>query len=121
MAVKHPLGDLIAHVKEATGWSDEQIAARARSAGHQLTRQNVARMREHKLVSLKADTMAALAAGLRLPMRTVVRAALGDLGVEVEGVTRTPEEAVLEDVLLSDREKDAVLALLASLRGPRLR
>lgn len=119
MAVKHPLGELIQTIQDRDDLSLDKIVAQAQAAGYDLRRSNVDRLKKEPPRRLPIDTLYALAAGLRVPPRMVMRAALASAGVELDGQqVRTPEEAVIEDALLSDRDKQAILGLLGTLRRP---
>src|SRR5690625_4797409 len=78
------LASLIEEVKEANNWTDSQIAQRAKSAGHHLTGPNISRMAREPILSLKPGPMIALAAGLDVPLETLIRAGLVSLGIPLK-------------------------------------
>lgn len=117
MTTKHPLDQLIEGVKRANNWSDPDLVKNAKEQRHVLSKSNISRMRG-PLVSIKAELIFALAAGLRVTPAQVAIAALESMGVAVpEYALPTPEQAVRLDTSLAARDKDVLLALLKQLRG----
>lgn len=111
------LASLITEVKELNDWTDEDIAQRAKRAGHHLTAPNVSRMVRDPFRSMKPEPIIALAAGLGLPVETVVHAALVSLGIRISDPGQiTLERAIRTDVGLSQQQRRSLLALLATFR-----
>jgi len=116
MSSAHALAALIEQRKESNGWSNNDIGQRAARAGHQLSGKNVWRLTTQPVITLKAETMRALASGLDLPVMEVVQAALLSMGFKVTEGRATPEEAVAADPALSSEAKRMLLAQLEALR-----
>lgn len=117
MAVRHQLGELIETVMAANEWSLDRVVANAADRGFRLSRSNVKRLKDEPVKRIPADTMQALAAGLHVSPQMVSRAAIQAAGMDVTlPPFVTPEEAVQADALLTARDKQTVLALLATLR-----
>lgn len=115
MKQSHPLGDLIEHAMSVNDWSLEDVAARAQARGYKLSRQNVSRIKNDAVVTIKATQMRALSAGLSIPVQTLVRAAVQSMGFTQEEATTDVESAVHQDGRLSERDKRIVLSLLAAM------
>lgn len=117
MTTKHPLDQLIEGVKRANGWSDPDLVNNAKEKQHVLSKSNISRLRG-PLVSIKAEMVYALAAGLRVAPAQVAVAALESMGIALpEYELPTPEQAVRLDVSLSARDKAVILTLLEQLRS----
>lgn len=115
---KHTLGALISSIQEANGWSDQEVADRAARLGHALSKSNVGRVRNEPVVSIKAGLIQGLAAGLDIPVRQVVQAALQSM--DLPGLrdyeSSSPEDAIRRDPTLSDRDRRLLLSQLEVLR-----
>ncbi len=117
MPPKHQLAQLIDSVKAANNWSDPRLVRNAEEQKHELSKSNISRIRK-PVVSIKGELILALAAGLRVSPAQVATAALESMGIPlVHYELPTPEQAVRLDTQLSERDKQAVLALLRQLRG----
>lgn len=117
MTTKHPLDQLIEGVKRANNWSDPDLVNNAKERNHVLSKSNISRMRG-PLVSIKAELVFALAAGLRVSPAQVAIAAMESMGIALpEYDLPTPEQSIRLDTSLSARDKDVLLALLKQLRG----
>lgn len=118
MNSKHTLGALISSIQEANGWSDQEVADRAARLGHSLSKSNVGRVRNEPVVSIKAGLIQGLAAGLDIPVRQVVQAALQSM--DLPGLrdfeSSSPEDAIRRDPTLSDRDRRLLLSQLEVLR-----
>lgn len=112
----NPLAQLIDTVKEANGWSDPMIVARARHAGHQISKSLVSTIRREGMATLVPGTIRALADGLGVPVVRVLRAALESAGLPVGDESVAPETAVRNDLTLSDETKRVLLAMLREAR-----
>lgn len=118
MTTKHQLDQLIEGVKSANGWSDPDLVTNAEERGHVLSKSNISRMR-NPLVSIKAEIVFALAAGLRVSPGQVAIAAVESMGIALPNYeSPTPEQSVRLDTTLSVKDKGVVLALLQQLRSP---
>lgn len=117
MATAHQLARLIDGIKAANDWSDPDLVRNAKEKGHVLSKSNISRFR-NPVVSIKGETILALAAGLRIAPSQVAVAAIESMGIQLPHYeTPTPEQAVRLDTSLSARDRDSVLALLKQLRG----
>ena len=117
--MRHPLGELIESVIEANDLSYDKVVARARAEGYKLSRSTIGAIVNEPPKRLPIDTYRAVAAGLRVPVGMVVRAAAASAGVDMNAPSSpTPEQAVRSDTLLSERDKQAILALIATMRQP---
>jgi hypothetical protein len=114
----HALGALIDAVQEANGWSDPDVAARARARGHNLSKSNISRIRTDPVTSLNVRQMRALADGLEMPTAQLVQAALTAMGLSASEISTSVEQALRADPELSQRDRQLVLALLAAMRQP---
>lgn len=116
VTTKHQLDQLIEGVKRANGWSDPRLVKNAKERGHVLSKSNISRMRGD-LVSVKANIIFALAAGLRVSPAQVAVAAIQSMGIALpEYELTTPEQAIRLDVTLAERDKAVLLSLLRELR-----
>lgn len=118
---RHELAALIDRVRDANGWSDTDIANRAKAAGHKLGKSNLSRIRNSDVVSITASAIRGLAAGLGVPEPEVARAALASMGIHLPHVGEIDlDTAVKLDPDLSVRDKTMVLDLLKNMREPGL-
>lgn len=119
----HALGQLIDSVKLANGWSDPDLVANARGRGHELTKSNISRYRnEQPLISIKGDSVRALAAALGVTNAQVAAAAIESMGISLPQHHEPPiEQAVRLDPSLSKRDQNLLLALLARMRDSDVR
>lgn len=115
----NPIARLIDTIKEANGWSDPMIVARARSAGHQRSKSWVSNLRNGGMPSISADAVRALADGLGVPVSRVLRAALENIGLPYGDESRSPEAAIKADPTLRDDTKAALLAIISEARQRR--
>lgn len=114
----HALAALIDEVRSANGWSDPDVVARAQSKGHKLSKSNISRIRNNPVVTLNIETVSALADGLGISKAMIAQAALASMGiVTYSSSDLTAEDAIRRDPTLGERDKRAVLAVLAGLRG----
>lgn len=116
VTTKHQLDQLIEGVKRANGWSDPDLVKNAKEHHYVLSKSNISRMRG-ELVSIKADVVYALAAGLRVSPAQVAMAAIESMGIALPRYeSPTPEQAVRMDSSLSTKDKALVLGLLKQMR-----
>ena len=119
MTRQHDLAQLIDEVKAATGWSDEDIAHRARQRRLPISKQHIANLRaQNPLKSLVPSTLEAVAAGLEVPLRRVVEAALSAAGLP----TGPPQDWSIEAAIEADPDlpvaaKRLLLQSVAVARG----
>jgi transcriptional regulator with XRE-family HTH domain len=120
MAVKRTaLGDLIDRVREANGWSDQNVADRAESRGCAISKQTISVLRQKVPPTLVPERMRALAEGLGVSVNEVLRAALADMGLmPYRPDDWSAEEAIRADAGLSEDTKRALLAIVSAVRGP---
>lgn len=116
---RHELAALIDRVRDANGWSDSEIVARATRGGHKLSKSNLSRIRNTDVATLTGSTIRALAAGLDVPAAEVARAALKSMGIELPELGQLDlGTAVKLDATLSKRDKVMLLELLRTMRAP---
>lgn len=114
---RHALAALIDDVRSANGWSDPDVVARAASKGHKLSKSNISRIRNNPVVTLNIETVSALADGLGVSKAMIAHAALASMGIVTYSSSElTAEEAIRRDPTLGERDKRALLAVLAGLR-----
>lgn len=111
----HALGRLIDAVANAHRYSDEDVARRARSRGHQLSKSNISRIRNEPVRSINAAQMHALADGLGIPVGTVLQAALTSMGLPAGEAPSRFEDVVKADPNLIPEARDHLLAQYALL------
>lgn len=118
MTEPRDLGALIDAVKHANGWSDEDIAARAKEAGYDTTKQNISRARhERPLRRISAEFMRALAAGLGVALVEVVRAALVSAELpDTVGESVSAEWAIRHDPEVPAQLRRVLLTLLTEAK-----
>ena len=98
MNAKHPLGALIEQAKRTNGWSDIDVANRAKARGHILSKSNVARIRNDEVTTLVGKQLHALAAGLGIPVQQLAAAGLESMGIPGYIASATDaEQAVRSD------------------------
>lgn len=113
---KHPLDQLIEGVKRANDWSDPDLVNNAKERNHVLSKSNISRMRG-PLVSVKAEVIFALAAGLRVTPAQVAIAAIESMGIPLpEHELPTPEQSIRLDTSLSVKDKTLLFAVLEQIR-----
>lgn len=114
---RHALAALIDDVRSANGWSDPDVVTRAASKGHKLSKSNISRIRNNPVVTLNIETVSALADGLGVSKAMIAHAALASMGIVTYSSSElTAEEAIRRDPTLGERDKRALLAVLAGLR-----
>lgn len=118
MTEPRDLAALIDAVKHVNGWSDEDIAARARAAGHDMSKQNMSRIRtERPLRQIGSKAMRALSAGLGVALVDVVRAALVSAELpDAIGESVSAEWAIRHDPDVSATMRRVLLTLLAEAK-----
>lgn len=117
MTTKHELAQLIDDAMQANRWSLRDVSERAKAHGHALSQQNISRIRNEPVVTLVAKQARGLAAGLEVPVSSVVAAALRSMGFTPSDQSNvTPEEAVRRDERLGSRDRRIVTAVLRELR-----
>ncbi|SHQ48921.1 hypothetical protein [Mycobacteroides abscessus] len=116
--VGHALAQLIDAVKAANGWSDPDLVENARARGYELTKSNISRYRnEQPLISIKGDTVRALAAALGVTDAQVAAAAVESMGISLPRYQEPRiEQSVRLDPGLSKRDQDLLLVLLSRMR-----
>lgn len=118
MQPRHQLAALIQAVEDANGWSDPEVAERARQRGHTISKSNISRLRLEPVRSIKGDAVKALAAGLGISPLDIADAALASMGIQRTNTSRTDvEAAILRDPVLAESQRRMLLALLREMRG----
>ncbi|NNG36903.1 hypothetical protein [Nakamurella aerolata] len=112
----NPLARLIDETKEANRWSDTRIVAQARSAGHQMSKSTISDIRTAGVSTIVPAKIQALADGLQLPIRDVLRAALESAGLPSGDPPLSVEQAILRDATLPVQTKRALLAMVKDAR-----
>lgn len=120
MEIGHALAQLIDAVKAANSWSDPDLVENAHARGYELTKSNISRYRnERPLISIKGDTIKALAAALGVTDAQVAAAAVESMGISLPRY-QDPciEQSVRLDPGLSKRDQDLLLVLVSRMRDP---
>lgn len=117
MQPRHQLAALIQSVEDANGWSDPEVAERARQRGHQISKSNISRLRLEPVRSIKGDAIKALAAGLGISPLDIADAALASMGIHrAHAADNDVETAIRRDPLLAGSQRRMLLALLREMR-----
>lgn len=117
---QHALGALIDQAKNANGWSDQTIAARAAARGHTISKSNIARIRSEPVTTIVGKQLFALEAGLGIPARQLARAALDSMGVPGYSTTEADaEQAISADPTLPDHVRRTLLTIIRTERVSR--
>lgn len=118
MQPRHQLAALIQSVEDANGWSDPDVAERARHRGHTISKSNISRLRLEPVRSIKGDAVKALAAGLGISPLDIADAALASMGIHRStAADNDVETAIRRDPLLADSQRRMLLALLREMKG----
>lgn len=116
MTNPNALRDLIEDTMARNGWTQPDVVRRARAAGHQLSEQNMSRIKSGPVVNLVAKQVRALAAGLGLPVSVVIDANLQAMGFDVKSPASVDvAEAVMRDPNLAARDRRLLLAVVREL------
>lgn len=116
---KHALATLIEEVKAEQGWSDRDLAQRARIAGYPMSHQRINQIyTDNPIKTIVPNNLRALAAALELPLPRIVQAAITAAGLPPIGPPAdwSPETAVKLDPELSSQAKRMLLGLIDSAR-----
>jgi hypothetical protein len=115
---KHALAVLIDQVKEDQGWSDEDLAQRARRAGHQISKQQISLLRTTDPIrTIVPSTLRALADAMGKPLAVIVEAAIPSAGLPSgRPEDWSPETAIRADSELTEQSKRLLLSLLREAR-----
>lgn len=114
---KHPLGALIEQAKKANGWSDIDVANRAKARGHELSKSNVARIRNDEVTTLVGKQLHALSAGLGIPVQQLAAAGLESMGIPGYIASATDaEQAVRLDPSLPDHVRRTLITIIRNER-----
>lgn len=117
MQPRHQLAALIQAVEDANGWSDPEVAERARKRGYTISKSNILRLRLEPVRSIKGDAIKALAAGLGISPLDIADAALASMGIHrTNAADNDVETAIRRDPLLADAQRRMLLALLREMR-----
>lgn len=118
MQPRHQLAALIQSVEDANGWSDPDVAERARQRGHKISKSNISRLRLEPVRSIKGDAIQALAAGLGISPLDIADAALASMGIHRTNASQTDvESAIRRDPILAESQRRMLLALLREMKG----
>ena len=118
MQPRHQLAALLQSVEDANGWSDPEVAERARKRGHTISKSNISRLRLEPVRSIKGDAIKALAAGLGISPLDIADAALASMGIHRSNAADNDvETAIHRDPLLADSQRRMLLALLREMKG----
>lgn len=116
MADTNPLGELIDIARRANGWSDEDVAVRARRRDEKLVKSTISEIRRNGLRTITPGLIRGLAAGLDLPAGQVLRAALRTLGLD-EGAETSLVDAIRADPYLPAFAKRQMIATVEMARA----
>ena len=107
------LNKLIETMKEANGWSDEDVAARSRQHGYDTSKSNIARLRTERVVeSVSRRQVESLSAALRVAPENVLNAFLSSMGYAPRPKSSVNvETALAADLRLTAGDRDALLVL----------
>lgn len=121
MNAKHPLGALIDQAKQANGWSDVDVANRAKARGHTLSKSNVARIRNEPVTTLVGKQLLALADGLGVPVQQLAAAGLESMGIPGYTASATDaEQAVRLDPTLPEHVRRTLVTIIRNERDRHL-
>lgn len=112
----HALGRLIEGIKDANGWSYEDLAKRAERAGHSISRQNIQRIVSEPVRTISTKQLHALADATGTRADTIAIAALRSAGIPIADEPESLERALQDDAGLPEHIKDAILGLIAPYR-----
>lgn len=117
MQPRHQLAALIQSVEDANGWSDPDVADRARQRGHTISKSNISRLRLEPVRTIKGDAIKALAAGLGISPLDIADAALASMGIHRTRLSGDDvETAIRRDPLLADTQRRMLLVMLQEMR-----
>lgn len=116
MPTGNPLAELIDAIRTANDWSDEDVARRARAAGHDLKKSNISRIRNNPIKSLSPAFVFALAEGLSTSVTEVLRACLQTLDLPVSAPAQSPEQAIRSDPTLVASQREMLIAAVRAAR-----
>lgn len=117
MQPRHQLAALIQSVEDANGWSDPDVAERARHRGHTISKSNISRLRLDPVRSIKGDSIRALAAGLGISPLDIADAALASMGIQrANSAGDDVEAAIRRDPVLAESQRRMLLALLREMK-----
>ncbi|MCK8674141.1 hypothetical protein M1M07_23895 [Rhodococcus sp. HM1] len=118
---KHPLGALIEQAKKANGWSDIDVANRAKARGHVLSKSNVARIRNDEVTTLVGKQLHALSAGLGVSVQQLAAAGLESMGIPGYIASATDaEQAVRMDPSLPEHVRRTLITIIRNERDRSL-
>jgi len=113
----HPLGQLIAQVEAANGWSDVDVARRATADGYPMSKSNISRIRIEPVKSVVPAQVRGLAAGLGISRSQVALTSLASAGIHVTQEPNSVEDAIRRDIMLSEAEKKMLLTVLGAMHA----
>lgn len=117
---EHALGALIDQAKKANGWSDQTVADRAASRGHNISKSNIARIRTEPVTTIVGKQLLALEAGLGIPARQLARAALDSMGIPGYASNEADaEQAIAADPTLPEHVRRTLLTIIRTERVTR--
>lgn len=116
MNQRHELGELIASVQAANGWSDRDLERRADKLELGASKSNFSRLKNQPLISVKGSLIKDLSALLSLSEKTIADAALASMGVHIERDHVSVEDAVRSEPNLSERDQRIALGLVDLLK-----
>lgn len=117
VTTSHALGRLIDDTMRTNGWTLDELSTRAGHQGHQLSPQNISRIRRQPVLTVVGKQIRALVAALGLPASVVLAAAVESMGFSTAGPQLvSPEDALVYDDRLSERDRRVALAVLTELR-----
>lgn len=111
------LASLIDDTRDRNGWSDEDVARKARSLGHSLNKTEVSKYRKDGMSTLVPAKIKALADGLELPAWRVAAAALELHGIRIPLDGQTTEQAIRADKNIPATDREFLLVMLERAYG----
>lgn len=117
----HSVGRLIASAQERNGWSLRDLAARAESAGYDMSHTSFARLKSTPITSIKGENITMLALVLKVPVAHVATAALESMGVELDSALHPSVlDVVQESPDLSTYDQELLTAVLRVMLDRRV-
>jgi len=116
MNQRHELGELIASVQAANGWSDRDLERRADKLELGASKSNFSRLKNQPLISVKGSLIKDLSVLLSVSEKTIADAALASMGVRIDRDHVSLEDAVRSEPELSERDQRIALGIVDLLK-----
>lgn len=114
----NPLIELIDEGKRRNGWSDEQVAQRARDKGHTgLSKSNISRIRTDPYITIVPAVLKAVSDAMHIPLEALTQAALATAGLPGSMPNTWDADAAIQmDPTIDVATKEAVLEIVRRAR-----